>query len=345
VPAAAAALPALLFLVPWALPPPDHLLVRIFPLFSSPPPFFARRRQFTACLCRYIRLARAPLFRSGAQKQWMSTDVVRAIAPQSVSAALSPHPPEKNRAEKPGGWSARLNKAAQLYKRDWGGDGPRTKGHGIGGGVIAIDQQPRAPSLSSSWRAARWRRQGSGRSGGARSIMPPSVTRGCRRDDALPRLPPRGESDPAGRHLRDRTMRERSLIGGDGDQSRDGSIYADYWQIDLIRICIKCIRCGDVAAQDESPSRCSAQIVTVMCYAGFTTLRRHVKNGNISDTKLLHLPFGPRLSVGFKNYFWASSTVNDMFTHFEQLRYLDFYALIKLSVVLPHGVCKIPRKF
>jgi hypothetical protein len=75
-------------------------------------------------------------------------------------------------------------------------------------------------------------------------------------------------------------MRERSLIGGDGDQSRDGSIYADYWQIDLIRICIKCIRCGDVAAQDESPSRCSAQIVTVMFYAGFTTLRRHVKNEN-----------------------------------------------------------------
>jgi hypothetical protein len=77
-------------------------------------------------------------------------------------------------------------------------------------------------------------------------------------------------------------------------------------------------------------------------------LQRYVdtsKTENISDTKLLHLPFGPRLSVGFKNYFWASSTVNDMFTHFEQLRYLDFYALIKLSVVLPHGVCKIPRKF
>jgi hypothetical protein len=35
----------------------------------------------------------------------------------------------------------------------------------------------------------------------------------------------------------------------------------------------------------------------------------------------------------------------DMFTHFEQLRYLDFYTLIKLSVTLQHGVCKIPRKF
>jgi predicted phosphatase len=33
-----------------------------------------------------------------------------------------------------------------------------------------------------------------------------------------------------------------------------------------------------------------------------------------------------------------SSTLNDMFTHFEQLRYLDFYTLIKLSVILPHGV-------
>jgi hypothetical protein len=29
----------------------------------------------------------------------------------------------------------------------------------------------------------------------------------------------------------------------------------------------------------------------------------------------------------------------------EQLRYLDFYTLIKLTVILPHGVCKIPRKF
>jgi hypothetical protein len=46
-----------------------------------------------------------------------------------------------------------------------------------------------------------------------------------------------------------------------------------------------------------------------------------------------------------QNIFLASSTVNDMFTHFEQLRYLDFYTLIKLSVILPHGVCKIPRKF
>jgi hypothetical protein len=46
-----------------------------------------------------------------------------------------------------------------------------------------------------------------------------------------------------------------------------------------------------------------------------------------------------------RNEFLASSTLNDMFTHFEQLRYLDFYTLIKLSVILPHGVCKIPRKF
>jgi hypothetical protein len=43
--------------------------------------------------------------------------------------------------------------------------------------------------------------------------------------------------------------------------------------------------------------------------------------------------------------FLASLTVNDMFTHFEQLGYLDFYTLIKLSVILPHGVCKITRKF
>jgi hypothetical protein len=34
-----------------------------------------------------------------------------------------------------------------------------------------------------------------------------------------------------------------------------------------------------------------------------------------------------------------------MFTHFEQLGYLDFYTLIKLSVTLPHGVCKITTKF
>jgi hypothetical protein len=31
-----------------------------------------------------------------------------------------------------------------------------------------------------------------------------------------------------------------------------------------------------------------------------------------------------------KYYFLASSTVNDMFTHFEQLRYLDFYTPTKL---------------
>jgi hypothetical protein len=30
-----------------------------------------------------------------------------------------------------------------------------------------------------------------------------------------------------------------------------------------------------------------------------------------------------------------------MFTHFEQLRYFDFYTLTKLSVILPHGVSKI----
>jgi hypothetical protein len=40
-----------------------------------------------------------------------------------------------------------------------------------------------------------------------------------------------------------------------------------------------------------------------------------------------------------------SSILNDMFTHFEQLGYLDFYTLIKLSAILPHGVCKITRKF
>jgi hypothetical protein len=39
-----------------------------------------------------------------------------------------------------------------------------------------------------------------------------------------------------------------------------------------------------------------------------------------------------------KIVFLASSTINDMFTHFEQLEYLDFYTLIKLSVILPHGV-------
>jgi hypothetical protein len=43
--------------------------------------------------------------------------------------------------------------------------------------------------------------------------------------------------------------------------------------------------------------------------------------------------------------FLASSTINDMFTHFEQLGYRDFYTLVKLSVILPHGVCKITRKF
>jgi hypothetical protein len=41
--------------------------------------------------------------------------------------------------------------------------------------------------------------------------------------------------------------------------------------------------------------------------------------------------------------FLASSTLNDTFTHFEQLGYLDFYTLIKLSVILPHG--KITRTF
>jgi hypothetical protein len=46
-----------------------------------------------------------------------------------------------------------------------------------------------------------------------------------------------------------------------------------------------------------------------------------------------------------ENNFLASSTVNDMFTHFEQLGYLDFYTLITLCVILPHGVCKISRKF
>jgi hypothetical protein len=43
------------------------------------------------------------------------------------------------------------------------------------------------------------------------------------------------------------------------------------------------------------------------------------------------------------NTFLASSTLNDMFRHFEQLGYLDFYTLIKLSVILPHGVYKITR--
>jgi hypothetical protein len=32
------------------------------------------------------------------------------------------------------------------------------------------------------------------------------------------------------------------------------------------------------------------------------------------------------------NVFLASSTLNDMFTHFDQLRYLDFYTLIKLHI-------------
>jgi hypothetical protein len=55
----------------------------------------------------------------------------------------------------------------------------------------------------------------------------------------------------------------------------------------------------------------------------------HIRGGRLKD----------------QNIFLASSTVNDMFTHFEQLGNLDFYTLIKLSVILPHGVCKITRKF
>jgi hypothetical protein len=43
---------------------------------------------------------------------------------------------------------------------------------------------------------------------------------------------------------------------------------------------------------------------------------------------------------GLKMRFLAFSTLNDMFTHFEQLGYLDFYTL---PVILPHG--KITRKF
>jgi hypothetical protein len=45
-----------------------------------------------------------------------------------------------------------------------------------------------------------------------------------------------------------------------------------------------------------------------------------------------------------KIVFLASSTINDVFTHFEQLEYLDFYTLIKLSVILPHGVCDIKQE-
>jgi hypothetical protein len=37
----------------------------------------------------------------------------------------------------------------------------------------------------------------------------------------------------------------------------------------------------------------------------------HIRGGRLKD----------------QNIFLASSTVNDMFTHFEQLRYLDFYTL------------------
>jgi hypothetical protein len=47
--------------------------------------------------------------------------------------------------------------------------------------------------------------------------------------------------------------------------------------------------------------------------------------------------------------FWLklknNTTLNDMFIHFERLGYLDFYTLIKQSVILPHGVCKITRTF
>jgi hypothetical protein len=39
------------------------------------------------------------------------------------------------------------------------------------------------------------------------------------------------------------------------------------------------------------------------------------------------------------------TTLNDVFTHFEQLRYLVFYTLTKLSVILPHGVRKLTQKF
>jgi RAB protein geranylgeranyltransferase component A len=42
-----------------------------------------------------------------------------------------------------------------------------------------------------------------------------------------------------------------------------------------------------------------------------------------------------------EKFFLTSSTLNDMFTHCEQLEYLDFYTLIKLSLILPHWVCKI----
>jgi hypothetical protein len=39
--------------------------------------------------------------------------------------------------------------------------------------------------------------------------------------------------------------------------------------------------------------------------------------------------------------FLAPLTLNDMFTHFKQLRYIDFCTLTKLSVILPHEVCKL----
>jgi hypothetical protein len=43
--------------------------------------------------------------------------------------------------------------------------------------------------------------------------------------------------------------------------------------------------------------------------------------------------------------FLASPTLNDMFAYCEQLWYLDFYTLTKLSVILPDGVCEITGKF
>jgi hypothetical protein len=56
----------------------------------------------------------------------------------------------------------------------------------------------------------------------------------------------------------------------------------------------------------------------------------------------LHHPVAARSDfnwVGIQiNIFFVSSTLNDMLTHFEQLRYLDFYTLIKLSVILPQEV-------
>jgi hypothetical protein len=77
------------------------------------------------------------------------------------------------------------------------------------------------------------------------------------------------------------------------------------------------------------------------------TTQTSVRHKVIEHTKLHHqvnFKFEVDKKMLRKN-FLPSSTLIDMFTYFEQLRYLDFYALGKLSVTLPHGVCKLTRKF